>query len=293
MSASVPGVPQGLRVVGQTLAEVGEGPVWDSQRDRLWWVDLLAGLIHLTDTRTGATTTVSCGQPVGAVALRRSGGLVTADLAGFSYLDDKGRIVERMPFLPDGHRMNDAKVDPMGRFWPGSNEMNFAAGKGSLHVLDTDGSHRQVLDGLTLPNGLGWSRDASTFYLIDSEQHWLRAWSYGQASGELGAVRELVRFPVEDEVPDGMCVDSEDAIWVAIWGGWRVERYSPEGELLKTLSLPAAQPSSCAFGGPEFGTLFVTSAYRGLANRRSPLDGALFAVNSPGVTGAPAAAFDG
>lgn len=292
MPTSVPSLPQGVRIVGQTLAEVGEGPVWDSQRDRLWWVDLLAGLIHLTDTRTGATTTVSCGQPVGAVALRRSGGLVVADLAGFSYLDDKGHIVERMSFLPDGHRMNDAKVDPMGRYWAGSNEMDFAPGKGSLHVLDTDGSHRQVLDGLTLPNGLGWSPDASTFYLIDSEQRWLRAWSYEQASGELGAVRELVRFPFEDEVPDGMCVDSEGALWVAIWGGSRVERYSPEGKLLKTLSLPAAQPSSCAFGGPEFSTLFVTSAYRGLADRR-PVDGALFAANSLGVTGAAAAVYDG
>lgn len=293
MSASVPSLPDGVRIVGQTVAEVGEGPVWDVQCDRLWWVDLLAGLIHRTDPRTGKTTTVSCGQPVGAVALRRSGGLVAADVAGFSYLGDEGRVVERMPFLPGGHRMNDAKVDPVGRYWAGSNEMDFAPGKGALHILDTDGSHRQVLDGLTLPNGLGWSPDASTFYLVDSEQRWLRAWSYEQATGQLGDFRELARFPAEGEVPDGMCVDSEGAIWVAIWGGSRVERYSPEGKLLTTLSLPAAQPSCCAFGGPGFSTLFVTSAYRGLANPRPLVDGALFAVDSLGVTGAPAAVFGG
>lgn len=282
----------GLDAVAPIRAEVGEGPVWDDGERALWWVDILAGLLHRTDPRTGETATRGHGRPVGAVALRRGGGHVLADRDGFCLLADDGSVERRIAFLPDEHRMNDAKADPAGRFLAGSTEFGFAPHAGALHSLEPDGSRRVLLDGLTLPNGLGWSPGGDQFYLVDSEQGWLRSWPYDPGDGSLGPANDLVRFTRPGELPDGLCVDAEGALWVAIWGGSRIERYSPDGGLLATLRLPVTQPSSCAFGGTGLTTLFITSAHQGLAKDRTPLDGALLAT-SPGVSGMPSSVFGG
>jgi sugar lactone lactonase YvrE len=286
----------GVDAVTSIRAEVGEGPVWDDGERILWWVDLLAGFVHRTDPQTGETTTRRYGRPVGSVALRRGGGHVLADRDGFCLLAGDGSVDRQIAFLPDGHRMNDAKVDPAGRFLAGSAEFGFAPQAGALHSLEPDGSRRVLLDGLTLPNGLGWSPDGDRFYLVDSEQGWLRSWSYDPGDGSLGPARDLVLFTRPGEVPDGLCVDAQGALWVAIWGGSRVERYSPDGDLLATLQLPVTQPSSCAFGGAGLITLFITSAHRGLAKGGTPIDGALdgaLLATVPGASGVPTSFFEG
>lgn len=285
--------PSSVHIVSRLKAEVGEGPLWDAKKRRLWWVDLLAGMIHCSDIISGETTTLATGGPVGAVVLRDSGGLVAADRTGFSYMDESGSIINRLVCLPASCRMNDAKSDAAGRFWAGSTAMDFAPERGALHVLDTDGTVHTVLSGLTLPNGLGWSPAGDTFYLVDSEQRWLRAWEFDVATGHIIAERTLVSFAERSGVPDGMCVDAEGALWVAIWGGSRLERYSAEGQLLSTIRLPVAQPSSCAFGGENLSTLFVTSAYRGLERGQQAVDGSLLAIAFPDAKGLPGATFRG
>lgn len=281
-----------VRAVGATRAEVGEGPLWDGVRGEVWWVDLLAGLLQQSNPTTGATVALQFDRAVGGVGLRGAAGFVMADATGFCLLDRVGKVLVRQAFLPDGHRMNDAKVDPAGRYVAGSNDMEFAQGEGALWVLEPTGGVRQLLGGLTLPNGLGWSPDGSEFYLVDSEQHWLHAWSYDVAGGTLGPERELRTFAAAGEVPDGLCVDEEGSIWVALWGGGRVERYSVDGELLRVVELPVRQPSSCCFGGPTREDLYVTSAYRGL-EERSSLDGALLCVPATGVHGVAVPVFAG
>ena len=282
------------KAAGALRAEVGEGPHWDGDRQVLWWVDLLAGLVHRSDLGSGQAATFSTGRPVGAVVTGSSGGLVTADSRGFSFLAIDGAVLERVEVLPSGHRMNDAKTDPAGRLWAGSTAMEFTSGKGALHVLGPGGVVETVLDGLTLPNGLGWSPLGDTFYLVDSVQGWLRAWDFDPRSGQISSPRTIAEFSHQGgELPDGMCVDATGTIWVAIWGGSRVERYSAAGKPLTPLHLPVAQPSSCTFGGPGLETLVVTSARRGLENRTTELDGALLTVASPGAVGLPATSFAG
>jgi sugar lactone lactonase YvrE len=285
--------PGPVQVLGGLRAEVGEGPHWDADSQCLWWVDLLAGLVHCSDLKSGQATTFSVGWPVGAVVARASGGLVAADARGYSYLSPSGEVLERAQMLPVGHRMNDAKTDPAGRLWAGSTTMEFTSGEGAMHVLSPGGAVATVLTGLTLPNGLGWSPAGDTFYLVDSMQGRLRAWDFDFATGEITSPRTLVEFGGQDELPDGLCVDATGTIWVAIWGGSRLERYSPDGWPLGPVPMPVAQPSSCAFAGPGLDILVVTSAHRGLGDRATKLDGALLGVSSPGAVGFPGAKFAG
>jgi sugar lactone lactonase YvrE len=257
-------------------------------------VDLLAGLVHRSELGSGETTTLSTGRPVGAVVTRGPGGdLVTADSRGFSFLTAEGEVLDRVELLAPGHRMNDAKTDPAGRLWAGSTEMDFASGQGALHVLGPGGAVETVLSGLTLPNGLGWSPQGDIFYLVDSVQGWLRAWDFVAELGQITSPRTIAEFSRPGELPDGLCVDATGTIWVAIWGGSRLERYGPEGKPLGPWPLPVTQPSSCTFAGPGLETLVVTSARRGLAERATSLDGALLTVATPGAVGLPATHFAG
>ena len=272
---------------------MGEGPHWDADTELLWWVDLLAGLVHNTELRSHRLGTWSLGRPVGAVIKRASGGFVVADSRGFRYIGADGTPGDEIAVLSESHRMNDAKADPAGWLWSGSTAMDFTAGQGALWVLRPDGRAEQVFDGLTLPNGLGWSPDGATFYLVDTIQGWLRSWDFSPGVGITGGPRTIVEFTDQVQIPDGLCVDAEGTIWLAIWGGSRLERYAPDGTLLGTVPLPVAQPSSCAFGGPDLGALLVTSARRGLGERVTELDGAVLAISSPGAVGLPAEHFAG
>jgi len=277
-------------VIDGTRAEVGEGPLWDDEHQLVWWVDLLAGLVHCSSISPGATKTLALGHPVGAVGLRSRGGLVAADKRGFSLLHADGQVEERFDVLGPDHRMNDAKVGPDRHFWAGSNAMGFDPGQGALHVLGPDGAVERVLEGLTLPNGLGWSPAGDVFYLVDSLQKWLRAWDYDARRGAISNPSTLVTYQGDGELPDGMCVDAGGNLWVAIWGGSRIERYTPEGKPLGAVPTPVRQPACCAFAGPGLDMLIVSSAYRGLSDR-TELDGALFCLTSPGASGIPLAKF--
>jgi sugar lactone lactonase YvrE len=279
-----------MRVAVRATARVGEGPVWDATANRLHWVDILAGQVRSSDLATGATTTVTVPTLVGAAAPRAGGGFVAAVTEGFAEISDA--LAVRQHVLADGIRMNDAKCDRDGRFWAGSTAMDFAPGRGALHRLDSDWSTRVVLNGLTQPNGLGWSPDGSTFYLVDSAEREINAFD---VFGDALTGRRLVHGFGKQDVPDGLCVDAVGCLWIALWGGERVIRVSPDGELLSTLPVPVVQPSSCAFAGPHLDVLCVTSAREGLglADDDPALDGSVLAFTAVGATGLPTVAFQG
>jgi sugar lactone lactonase YvrE len=279
-----------MRVAVRASARVGEGPVWDARRTRLSWVDILAGAIHTSDLSDGTMTTRTLPTLVGAAAPRASDGFVAAVSEGFAEVSDEYTV--RQHILAEGIRMNDAKCDPGGRFWAGSTAMDFAPGRGAVHVLEADWSTRVVVDGLTQPNGLGWSPDGRTFYLVDSAEREITA--FDAIGNQLHGRRLLLAFG-DGDVPDGLCVDADGCLWVALWGGERVVRIAPDGRLLSTLPVPVAQPSSCAFAGPDLDVLCVTSAREGLepaADDRA-YDGSVLAFTGLGVTGVPVAAFAG
>ena len=171
--------------------------------------------------------------------------------------------------------------------------MDFRSGAGALHVLGPDWSTRTVLDGLTLPNGLGWSPDGTTFYLIDTVPAQVWAFAFDGATGIVSERRLLRQFRAGVDQPDGMCVDADGGLWVALWGGARVVCLSPEGGEVRSVAMPVAQPSSCAFAGPRLDRLMVTSAREGLDLTAHSPDGSVFVVDGLGARGLPTPLFAG
>lgn len=281
------------RAAVRARSRVGEGPVWDEASGLLHWVDILSGQVHTSDLADGSTTTATVPTWVGAAVPMRGGGFVAATREGFAQVVD-GELHTVHPFLPDGIRMNDAKCDPAGRFVAGSCAEDFARGAGALHRLEPDWSHTVVLEGLTQPNGLGWSPDGGTFYLVDTQELTVHAFAHDPVTGALSDRRVLVTFVLErDGYPDGLAVDVEGCLWIAMWAGSAVLRISPEGEVVHRLEMPVAQPSSCAFAGPGLGDLVVTSAAESLTLDADAVDGSVFVIPGIGVAGVPVRLFAG
>ena len=262
--------------------ELAEGPVWDVDRRALWWVDIPAGHIHRHTLGTDDLATLELDGMVGAVALRAKSGLVAAVADGFLLLDDEGEVERRIAVEDDrpGNRFNDGTVDARGRFWAGTMAMDETPGRGALYRLDPDGSVEQLLDGVGLSNGLDWSPDQQTFYYVDSLTHRVDSFDYDADAGTISNRRTLV--DLGDSVPDGLTLDADGCLWVAVYGAWRVYRYSSDGALLEELTLPTRRITSCAFGGPQLDVLFVTSAAR--PGREDTLAGAVFETR-PGARG--------
>jgi sugar lactone lactonase YvrE len=275
------------------VARVGEGPVWEARSGLLHWVDILAGEIHTADPESRRQRVIALPTLVGAVAPRSSGGFVAATREGFAAVELDESWKTRVAILGAGQRMNDGKCDPSGRFWAGSTDMAFGSGKGALHVLSGDWRSELVLEDLTLPNGLGWSPDGRVFYLIDTMAGEVNA--FDVSPGQLVPLnrRLLVQFRPGDGMPDGMTIDAQGCLWIAMWGGGRLMRVSPTGERLCELSVPAQQPSSCTFGGRDLDVLYVTSAREGMDLSDDDRAGSVFAVRGLGVRGLPTPAFQG
>lgn len=279
-------------------SQVGEGPVWDEERQELLWVDIPEGLVHRWSTGSGTVTTQPIGQPVGAVALRRSDGSVVAMRDGFGITDraapgvELWREVERDDQTT---RMNDGKCDAAGRFWAGTMELNMAPGRGSLYRLDPDFEVTRVLEGLGVPNGLAWSSDGRTMYFIDSLAGRVDAYDFDLDEGCMGTRRRLVEVPPQAGLPDGMTIDADGHLWVACWGGGTIRRFGPDGSPGIIVNVPASRVTSCTFGGRGLDELYVTSASDGLTaqqRRDEPHAGAVFCLR-PGVTGLPPDRFAG
>lgn len=285
-------MPIDISVAVPAGARVGEGPFWDAQSHQLTWVDILAGAIHSSDPHTGDTRTITLPTLVGAAVPRATGGFVAATTEGFADVAPDGGWVTRHALLPDGIRMNDAKCDPAGRFWAGSCGMDFAAGHGALHVLNQDWSTDVVIEGLIQPNGLDWSPDGRTFYLVDTQLREVSAFDVLPDQLEPVNRRQLAVFAETLGYPDGLTVDAQGCLWLAMWGGGRVVRLSPEGQVLTELVVPVEQPTSCAFGGPALDVLYVTTAREGLDHAPAPA-GSVLAVHGLDVAGLPAWRFGG
>jgi sugar lactone lactonase YvrE len=281
---------------------LSEGPRWHEQRQELLWVDILGSEWHRAtlhpDSSLERVTTIAVDRHVGAVAPALDGGYVLAAGPGFVYLDDHG--VARDLAQPEGGRsdvrMNDGACDAQGRFWAGTTAYDESPGAGALYRLELDGSCTAVLSDLTIANGIGWSPDGLTMYLNDSGTGRLEAFDFEMSTGALSGRRTLVQGEQDGVVPDGLTVDAEGCIWVAWWGGAMVNRYAPDGSRLASLRLPVERPTSCAFGGRDLATLFVTSARVGLdddALAREPDAGRLFSIAGLGLHGSPCQLYRG
>ncbi len=292
--------PPGPRSLGEAelvldaRAQLGEGPSWDAARGRLVWVDILPGLVHLFDPLTGLDETFDVGRPVGAAIPAAGGGIVVCRQGEVGVLDPASGEVRLLALVPGDPAllMNDAKCDRAGRLWAGTMALDAATGAGTLYRLDPGGALTAQVEAVSISNGLGWSLDDRTMYYIDTATQAVDAFDYEPGTGAVSRRRHLVEIPPEVGMPDGMCVDAEGYLWVALWEGWSVRRYAPDGRLDAVVDVPAARVTSCCFGGAGLGDLYITSAAPGpepLA-RPQPHAGGLFRAR-PGVAGLPTDVF--
>ena len=278
---------EGVDVVAYADSELGEGPVWDERSGRLAWVDILGRRVHLTDPATGATESMEVPLHVGAIAPRAAGGFVAALQDGFWIVGDgPARRVATVPEARPGIRFNDGKCDPSGRFWAGTMEYAENPGVACLYRLDANGGVAKVLDGVSISNGLAWSRDGRTMFYIDTPNARVAAFSFSPEAGAIADRRTAFRIATGAGWPDGMTIDAKGGLWIALWDGAAVHRYV-DGRLDRVIELPVSRPTSCAFGGPDLDELFVTSAWTRLSaeeRNRQPLAGSLFRLR-PGIRG--------
>lgn len=272
-------------VVIDMHARLGEGPLWDHRKGLVAWVDILAGLVHFTDARTGVTTSIPAGTEVGALGLRGDDGYILAVRSGFATLDGTSIEITNEVLSGDGERMNDGALDPVGRFVAGSITDDRSA-TGALYARDTDGSVTTLFDGVTVSNGLAWTASGDHMYYVDSPLQSIDVMEYDVESGAVSNRRRWAAIPADVGIPDGLTIDADGCLWLALWGGAKVLRLSPDGVVIGEVVLPASRVTSCAFGGPDLDRLFITTASVGATADDPPRDhdGALFVVD-PGCIG--------
>jgi sugar lactone lactonase YvrE len=281
--------------VGEATAVLGEGPYWVPEDSALLWVDIPNGQLFRTQFPSGATQSMSLGA-VSAAFPALGGGILTAgDNRLMLHTPPSGsgdawvsRMVAEVPSR-EGIRFNDASVDPAGRVWVGSMHVDESEPLGNLYRLDPGRELTAVVKGVTVSNGIGWSPDGSRMYYTDSPMRQVDVFDYDPATGEAFARRPFADLSRVDGVPDGLTVDLDGCVWVAMWGGGALRRFTPGGHQDAVLRVPVSRPTSCAFGGPDLTDLFVTTASIDLTDAQlaaEPLAGRLLRLR-PGPSGLP------
>ncbi|MFF7409269.1 SMP-30/gluconolactonase/LRE family protein [Streptomyces lydicus] len=276
-------------VAVHTPASLGEGPTWDPVTGRLIWVDILGSRVHTYEPATGRRTVMATEQHVGAAKPRAAGGLVVNLRDGIGRYDADGAYSWLLRDPVPGRRGNDAAVAPDGSLWAGTMRYDEAAGGGALTRVTPDGTAQTIFPSVAVSNGIGWSPDGTLAYYIDSPT---RRIDVCRMEGQLPVDRRpLAIIEPGAGFPDGLTVDADGCVWVALWDGGRLRRYTPRGALDRTLPLPVSRPTACCFGGPGLRDLYVTTARTGLS-RPHPLAGSVLVVPDAGQ-GLPGVAFAG
>lgn len=287
-----------VEIVVDAHAVLGEGPIWNPVTERLVWVDIMRSEVHEFDPITNIDSVIQIGRHVGTVVPRQCGGLVCAVDDGFVAVDDDGQVTRLAHVEADipTNRMNDGKCDSSGRLWAGTMPYDTVSpGVGALYRLDPDLSVHTMLRGITVSNGISWSLDDTLMYYIDSPTRHVDVFDFDADLGTISNRRVLIDMTGEIGIPDGMTVDAEGYLWVAIAGGGQVRRYAPDGRRDRVIKFPVSLTSACAFGGPHLTDLYVTSISLSLSSHdleKQPHAGGLFRTR-PGPRGLPPKAFAG
>ena len=285
-----------VRCVARSADILGEGPVWSAAEGRLYWFDIKGRRLNWLDHASGETGRFDLPWRASVAAPRTAGGLILATEAGIATFDTTSGATDLVvPMeLGPGFRSNDGKIDPKGRLWWSSMDDDGGRRTGVLFRTDPDLSTHQVLDDIHIANTVSVSAGGETLFLADSARQIIWTFAIGD-DGTLSDRRTFLDMSGQTGGPDGSAIDAEGFLWNVQWGAWRLVRYAPDGSVDRTVPMPVEQPTSCAFGGPDLATLYITSAAEGLSPKAladQPLAGALFAFE-PGVTGMPLPAFAG
>jgi len=279
-------------------AILGEGPVWASDENRLYFVDIKAPAILWWNAEDGSTGRLAVPSEIGAIARRSKGGLVAALRSGLATIDVTNGEIDFFAHpersVPE-NRFNDGKCDPHGRFWVASMHDPETQPTGRIWRVEPDRKTVGLDSGFVVGNGFGWNPQGDRMYFTDSSNRTIYQYEFDLQSGELGNRQIFAVIPTDQGYPDGLCVDAEGHVWSAHWDGWRITRYRPDGSIERAISMPVPRPTSLAFGGADLDRLFVTSARINLSSeqlKEAPLSGALFELEC-GVRGRVENAFEG
>ncbi len=287
-----------LEVACDLQATIGEGPIWDATNSTLLVVESMGGRIYRYRPADGKLTSCEAGQQIGVAIPRRGGGLVASGRDGLLAVDEQtGKVEVLVPVERDNTdtRMNDAKCDSRGRLWGGTFSTTFAGKIGVLYRIDPDLRVTAASDGIYISNGIAWSPDESRMYYVDTARRGIDMFDYDIATGNIANKRRFVDIERAHGLPDGITVDAEGCLWVALYLGGAVRRYSPTGEWLGTITLPVACATSCGFGGDGLTDLYITTGRHLDPKSTLPVErlaGALFRCR-PGVAGLPSYGFAG
>jgi sugar lactone lactonase YvrE len=270
-------------LIWDVRAALGEGPLWVPEEQALWFVDIKGAMVHRHVQSTGEHASFSVGGQPSFIVLAADGGyIIGSEHRIFRFKDGKlGDAVATID-QPQHNRTNDATVDSSGRLWFGTMDDEECAATGGYFCLDRGVLHA-VGGAAVVTNGPAVSADGTTIYQVDSANRTI--WQSTLTAGPtLINQRVFVQFEDYEGHPDGIVLDAENCLWVALWDGWAVRRYAPDGTLLQTVAMPCARVTKIAFGGPDLRTAYVTSARTGLSADElaaQPLAGGLFAFDVP------------
>lgn len=273
-------------------ATLAEGPCWLEDDQQLLWVDIEQSRICRFCPETGENHVIQLDDHVGVAIPTTKGDFLAATFRGFVRVDRHGGVTpigDPEADLPR-NRFNDGKCDPRGRFWAGSISYDRTPGAASLYCLDTAGQVTRHVENVSTSNGLAWSEDGTKLFYIDTPTRQVDRFDFDLESGTLAHRTTVIRVPEELGKPDGMTIDREGMLWVALWGGSAVTRWNPDnGELMGRIPLPASRITSCCFGGANYTDLYITSARSGMSDeelQQQPLAGGIFRAEV-GVAGYP------
>lgn len=288
-----------VELVLDTKSDLGEGAIWNYKTGELIWVNITDKILNFYNPRLKSNKEMLTGQMIGTVVPAESGKMMVALENGFYQLDPETgakKLIANPEEGIKGNRFNDGKCDPAGRFWAGTMSTDGKRQAGALYRLDPDSSVHKMIDNVSTSNGVVWSPDYTKMYYIDTPTRKVMAWDYDNETGEISNPETAIEVPEEMGYPDGMTIDAEGNVWIALWGGSAVGCWNPEtGELLRTIDVPAKNVTSCAFGDDDLGTLYITTARQGTSDEeleKFPLAGGVFKIR-PGVKGVEAFFFKG
>lgn len=267
-------------------SEVAEGPIWSVAEGCLYYLDISGELVHRFYPMKNTVEHCVLIQPISSLVLCADGKLLIFTQRGIAHLDFESG--EQTPWcnninVGEGNRFNDAKLDQHGRLWAGSMCMDLSQASGQLVSISVQKQTKLHASGFTVANGLDWSPDGKTFYLVDTYKRKIYAYDFDLELGAISNRREFVAFLDSDGKPDGICVDAQGYVWCAVWDGWSIRRYAPDGSLERKLCLPVQRPTSVAFGGGDLETLYITTARCGLSKSelyKAPWSGHLLAYSA-------------
>ena len=269
-----------------TKCRLAEGIFWHPIQHKLYWIDIEGKRIHRCNENASAHETCSVPEKIGTIAPMKNGNLLAALASGIAEVnfneetcDYKVKIDENNPQT----RFNDGKCDTKGRFWAGTMDVEVEESIGSLYRIDSDYSYTSHVKNVGVSNGLVWSLEDQFFYYIDSPKGTITRYNFNSLSGEISNPEILLKIPKSDGSPDGMTIDNEGNLWVALWDGYKLIRVHPEtGKITDQIKLPVPRVSCCTFGGKDLNTLFITTARDGLSEdqlRKYPLSGSIFRID--------------